>query len=86
MVKLIWFSMASCTFCNLFKAHLKETGAEHTEYSVDTPEGREKAEQYNVNSFPTLFFVKDDIIVDVQVGFDAKGRNIIDTMKELEAR
>lgn len=86
MTKLIWFSMASCGFCQLFKAHLKETGAEHTEYSIDTEEGSRLAEKWDVNSFPTLFFVKDGIILDVQVGFDTKGGNILQTLKEMDSR
>lgn len=81
MVELVMFSMPTCPHCVKLKAHLKEEDIKYKLISIDSKAGEAKANEYGVTNFPTLFFVKDGIIVDAQVGFppDANMREVLES-------
>lgn len=84
MVELVAFTMDRCPHCVQLKNHLKKIDLDYTHYSVDTPEGREKIEKWGVTNFPTLFFVKDGVILDAQVGFNPEEQNMREVLESYE--
>ena len=69
-VKLVAFTMDGCPHCVQLKNHLKEIDLDYTHYSVDNPKDQEMIEKWGIVSYPTMFVLKDNIIVDVKVGFN----------------
>ena len=84
-VKLVAFTMDRCPHCVQLKNHLKEIDLDYTHYSVDNPKGQKMIEKWGVTNFPTLFFVKDNVILDAQVGFDT-GTDMRKVLKEYDEK
>jgi len=79
MIKLVSFTMPGCSFCQKQKPVLdeiiKELDIEIERISTENEKARNHAEKYNVRSFPTLFIIKDNTIVDVIIGYNTAVSN-----------
>jgi glutaredoxin len=83
MVELVVFSMPTCPHCVELKKHLRENDINFRLLSIDNPYGKEKAEEYGVTNYPTLFFVQNGKIIDAQVGFNPE-TNIKEVLENYE--
>ncbi|MBQ3319445.1 MAG: hypothetical protein IJM77_07385 [Spirochaetia bacterium] len=72
----IYFTKKTCPNCPAVKEYVEKLGIKHTGYVVDTPEGLEKAREYNVFAVPTVIF------------FDAAGKELYRAynVKEIKAK
>jgi len=76
-LKLAVFTLPTCAPCKSLKPVMHEL-VQELDIDVDrvditTPEGKAHAEKYNINSYPTMFVIKDDTIIDVLKGFKTDG-------------
>jgi thiol-disulfide isomerase/thioredoxin len=87
MIKLISFTMPGCSFCQKQKPVLdevvKELDIEVERINTENEKARHHAEKYNVKSFPTLFIIKNEIIVDVIIGHNP---NLDDADSKMEMK
>ena len=86
MVDLKVFTMDGCSHCVQLKNHLKELDIAHKVYSVNEPKDKPLVEKFGVTNFPTIFFVEDNKIIDVQVGFNPQAQNMREVLESYEAR
>lgn len=85
MVELKIFTMRGCGYCTQLKEHLEEKQVQYTDLCVDCGDdwyAEQLAQKFGVNSFPTLFFVKDNKILNAQVGFAIESQNIAALLEE----
>ena len=72
----IYFTKKTCPNCPAVKEYVENLSIKHTGYVVDTPEGLEKAREYNVFAVPTVIF------------FDAAGKELFRSynVKEIKTK
>lgn len=81
MVDLKVFTMDGCSHCVQLKNHLKELDIPHTFYNINNPKDKAIFDKFRPTNFPTLFFVKDNKIIDVQVGFNPQAQNMREVLE-----
>lgn len=84
MTKLVWFGMPTCPHCQKLRKYLDKEKIDYTLYCTEDKEGEAKAQEWGITNFPTLFFVKDDVIVDAMVGFNTETQNIREILSSYE--
>lgn len=87
MVELKVFTMNGCSFCAGLKEHLKEEAVEYKEYLIggSDREADSLSSKFGLTSFPTLFFIKDNKILDIQVGFDSRNQSMREVLDRYES-
>lgn len=68
-MKLIKVFSKTCGPCKVLDKNLKESGVEYDSVDIESDEGDNLIEKYNIRNVPTLLLVSDDgTLVDKHVG------------------
>jgi thioredoxin-like negative regulator of GroEL len=77
MNKIVFFYSDHCQPCNtlrpIIEKVLEERGIHLEKVCVDTPAGAQHAEAHEVRGWPTVYTVKDDVIIAEMMGADTNG-------------
>ena len=85
MVDLKVFTLEGCSHCVQLLNYLEENNIkfERLDLLDDNDKTEKLIKKFNIKNFPTLFFVKDNKIKDIKIGFDKEKDNIFEYLNEV---
>lgn len=75
---LLFSNSKNCLPCKSLKSYLAMNHPDFQYTEVDVFEDMDKAMEYKVRSAPTMILLKDDVVVDIVVGYNSNTKEHIE--------